>query len=161
MLQFVITAAHCEPKVGDIVSVGWYFSDYDKNKKQGYGHDTTVKSVQCYGAPNHYDMCMIELKDSTPSTFRVGKDEYPVKPIKLNFDPSSWLEAPFEKDGNTLHNATVIGIGLQEADSMFVPNSLMAVNVPVIPYECCSYPYYKYPATSLDKTMFCAGGWNG
>ena len=48
-----------------------------------------------------------------------------------------------------------------EADSMFVPNSLMAVNVPVIPYECCSYPYYKYPATSLDKTMFCAGGWNG
>eukprot|EP00958_Prasinococcus_capsulatus_P017336 scaffold1947_cov207-Prasinococcus_capsulatus_cf.AAC.23 len=160
-LQFVVTAAHCEPSVGDLVSVGWYYSDYSKNVKGGYGHQTTIKKVECYGGANHYDLCVIELKEKTPKHFTVGDDKYEVKPVKLNFDPSSWLEAPFEQDGATLHNATVIGIGLQEADSMFVPSTLMTVHVPVIPYECCSFPYYKYPASNLDKTMFCAGGWNG
>lgn len=53
---------------------------------------------------------MIELKDPVPDTYKVNGVEYEFKPIKLNFDTDSWLEAPYSQSGSRTR-ATVAGWG--------------------------------------------------
>lgn len=105
--ELELTLCAGNPLVGDVIAVGWY---YFKASQNHAGFQTTVHTAHCLGSVDSGDCCVIELKDPVPDTYKVNGVEYEFKPVKLNFDTDSWLEAPYTQSGSRTR-ATVAGWG--------------------------------------------------